>query len=223
MISFIIPTLWKSDCIYKTIDMVKASKFGIELIIIDNNDQGYKSDHNRIKVIKPGSNIYVNPAWNLGIQHASMPYSCLLNDDISLNIELLCRSFHRDIINSNIKENLGMIAYESGKGFDETINDNTDLLTLKELNTMGHGFGQLMIFKTDMYCPIPESLKIFFGDNILFYAFHNVLKLKVYCFDGLKTIGKVSVSSAEYEHKIQEELPYFEQSVKSVYNYYKLK
>lgn len=223
MISFIIPTMWKSDCIYKTIDMVKASQFGVELIIIDNNDQGYKSDHDRIKVIKPGTNIYVNPAWNLGIQRASMPYSCLLNDDININLELLCISFHIDVINSNIKEDLGMIAYESGKDLSDTINDNSDILTLKELNTMGHGFGQLMIFKTGMYYPIPEPLKIYFGDNILFYAFHNVLKLKVYCFEGLKTIGKYSVSSAEHEHKIQEELPYFEQSLKDVYNYYKLK
>ena len=53
MITFVIPTLWKSNRVYDTIDSIKRCKNqDLELIIIDNTNSDYKSDDHRIKVIK---------------------------------------------------------------------------------------------------------------------------------------------------------------------------
>ena len=58
MISYIIPTLWKSDSIFKLIRSFKSIKDpNTELIIIDNDKENakYISDDKRIKVFNTRS------------------------------------------------------------------------------------------------------------------------------------------------------------------------
>lgn len=223
MITYIIPTLWKSDCIYQTIEAVKTSRFGVEIIIIDNANSDYVSEHPSVKVVKVPTNIFVNPAWNLGVEMASNPYACLLNDDITFNIDLFNKSFYDQVINSEAKKDIGIIAFKSGGGFSDQINSNHDSLTLHDIPAMGTGFGQIMLFEKKYYEPIPEGLKIYFGDNVLYFLFENILGKKSMYFKGLQVVGELSATSKSYEDQIQKELPYFEQFVKTLYNKYKSK
>lgn len=223
MISFIIPTLWKSGRIFKTIEAVKTSRYGIELIIIDNANSDFESDHSQIKVLKPGSNIFVNPAWNLGVEHANHEYVCLLNDDIELNIHLFVESFHRQIINSSLKDNLGILAYESGKRFDNEINSDDDILEPILSDKIGTGFGQLMLFEKRLYYPIPDPLKIYFGDNLLHVLFAQILNRDIMYFKGLKVVGELSLTSKDFEEELQKEFKFWKQSVSDLYNKYNFK
>lgn len=216
MISYIIPTMWKSDLIYKTIDQVKASAFGSELIIIENANTEFESDASNIRVIKPGKNIFVNPAWNLGVELANNTYVCLVNDDIAFNLNLFEKNFHQQLINSDLKKDLGIISFKSGGGFYDTINENTDTIELVHSLSSGTGFGQFMLFEKDLYEPIPDSMKIFYGDNYIYFLFHNVLQKNIMHFEGLQFIGEFSKTSKQFEDLIQSEHPYFQQAVKEL-------
>ena len=60
MITFVSPTLWKSERIKDTIESFKLSdRKDIELIIIDNTNSDFKDRDSRITVIKVKKNIFV--------------------------------------------------------------------------------------------------------------------------------------------------------------------
>jgi len=225
MVTFVIPTLWKSDRIYSTIDAVRHSDIeGIELVIIDNANSDFESDSDKIRVIKLDDNIFVNPAWNIGVSIALNEYVCLLNDDIEINISVVVNSFMNAINNiPDFSKDFGILAYESGKDLSSEINTNNELLPLVEQVMKGNGFGQLMLFHKRNYCKIPEHFKVYFGDDLLHYYITHLKKLKAYYVQGLKVSGNLSVSSSEVEHLMQEELKFWKQSVEDLYNnYYKL-
>jgi glycosyltransferase involved in cell wall biosynthesis len=215
MISFIIPTLWKSEYIYDTIGAIQASAFSeIELIIIDNANSDFESSDNRIKVIKQPENIYVNPAWNLGVSVANNKYVCLLNDDVYFNIDLFVKSFNEQVINTEHSKNFGILAYQPGTSFANEINQSEDLLILRDLNIKGTGFGQVMLFEKDLYEPIDNDIRVFYGDDLIYYLFKDILKRNIYYFEGIKIIGKSSVTSSSLENLIQEELELFYKNAK---------
>ena len=221
MVSFIIPTLWKSEYIYKTIDAIQASSIpGIELIIFDNDQTGYTNASPNITVIND-KNYWVNHAWNKGVELAKNEWVCFLNDDVYLNIDLFCREFDRHVIQTEFKKTFGILGFQSGSGFDTEINEDADQLMLANLIHRGTGFGQCMIINKKIYEPIPEEFKIFFGDDYLFYLYRGVLKLDTWYFKGLKFIGNLSTTSNSVEHLIQEELKYWKQKTTELYNKYR--
>ena len=70
--SIIIPTLWKSNRIGKLLfDLIKC-EFVDEIILIDNAGKFFEHFEalDKVKLVQMGENIYVNPAWNLGIKLA---------------------------------------------------------------------------------------------------------------------------------------------------------
>ena len=221
MVSFIIPTLWKSEYIYKTIDAIQASSIpGIELLIFDNNQTGYTNDSPNITIIND-NNYWVNPAWNMGVELAKNEWVCFLNDDVYLNIDLFCKEFNRHIIQTEFKKTFGILAFESGSNFDKEINEDTDQLLLANQTQRGTGFGQFIVINKKTYSPIPEEFKIFFGDDYLFFLYRSILKLDSWYFKNLKFIGDLSTSSRSVEHLIQEEFKFWKQKTDELYNKYK--
>ena len=69
--SIIIPTLWKSNRTDKLLKDLEECEYVDEIIVIDNSSI-YETDRTigKIRMISKGENIYVNPAWNLGIKIA---------------------------------------------------------------------------------------------------------------------------------------------------------
>ena len=221
MITYIIPTLWKSERIFDIIGSVQTSEYGVKLIIIDNDNSSYDSNHSNITVLKPGKNIFVNPAWNLGVHYATTEYVCLLNDDIYFNLDLFNKAFIEQVINTGLSKDLGIISFKSGSNFSDSINANDDHIQLVESDMLGSGFGQLMLFKKNLYEPIPDVFKIYFGDNYLYFLFHNLLKKKVMHYEGLKFIGELSATSKDYEEDyLQKEFKFWKQSTEELYNKY---
>ena len=110
-----------------------------EILIIDN-----KKD-----------NIYVNPSWNLGVKTAKNEWLIIANDDVIIErlTELLT------IIEKTTFDLIGV----------DISNCHTDRdIAVQQVNELYWGYGCFMIMKKSNYKPIPEQLKIWYGDNIIF-------------------------------------------------------
>lgn len=217
MITFIIPTLWKSDRIFKTIESFESCKnMDAELIIIDNAQNGYTNKDSRVTVIKPKSNIFVNPSWTIGVTLAQNKYVCLLNDDISINVDFLVRKFNALIQKDS---NFGMIGLYKDNLLNSEVNTFNDSIELAEINDRGYGFGCMMILKKENYIKIPDCFKIFFGDDYLYFYNKDLMKQKIYWIQGLKTPGEVSVTSKEFEDShMQQEHMFWDQEIQILIN-----
>ena len=89
MISFIVPTMWKSkDTLYNMLDSYKEAKIpNAEFILIDNSHEFYLEPE--ITILIPKENLYVNKSWNIGVEIAKNNIVCLLNDDIEINFQTI--------------------------------------------------------------------------------------------------------------------------------------
>jgi hypothetical protein len=192
MFSIIIPTIWKNNRIIKLLEELNTNKSVGEIIIINNNKEntpniGLNSD--KLKIITPDKNIYVNPSWNLGVKKAKYDNIALCNDDITFNTKIFSYLKPKD---------------DSLIGLDDScyklIEDQKyQLIINKKLN---YGFGCLLIFNKNSYKPIPEFLKIWYGDNYL----HKNTK-NVYSLIGLKIETEMSSSKTipEYYYLVEQD------------------
>jgi glycosyltransferase involved in cell wall biosynthesis len=200
MISFIIPTIWKAEEIYKSIEQFKRLQIkNVELIIVDNTHSDFYDDDPRIIIVKCSNNIFVNPAWNIGVKLAKNKYICLLNDDIYFNYVTVLNNFQK-FIDQNPK--LGLIGFNDKsrtKNNTDTLNNNDDELIL--VDTTGivpFGYGCCIFLKKEDYFDIYEDCKIFYGDTILIVSIIDMRRKRMYYIDNLISCGRISVSSEKY-------------------------
>ena len=169
-----------------------------ELIIIDNKNSEYTNNSDKITIIKPNKNLYVNPSWNLGVSIAKGDYICLLNDDIIFNIKTLKKGLDQLLL---IDSNFGIFASHILEGWNKRLamNKDDDQITIKELDVRVWGFGMLMLMKKENYYMIPPEFKVFFGDDFLHAINTDLLGKKSYWADGMSYSGQFSASSSEEE------------------------
>ena len=84
-LSIIIPTLQKRpEFLYQLVNsLVKDDSVG-EVIVIDNSTKGLDFNNEKVKVIIPQENLFVNRSWNLGVQESKYDYIGIFNDDICI-------------------------------------------------------------------------------------------------------------------------------------------
>ena len=198
MISFIIPTIWKAEEIYKSIEQFKRLQYkNVELIIIDNTHSNFYDNDPRIIVVKCSNNIFVNPAWNIGVKLARNKYICLLNDDIYFNYIPLINSFPQFI---ESYPNLGLIGFNKRTlKIDGELNDDNDKLELFDTTlSLPYAYGCCLFLKKEDYIQLDESYKIFYGDTLLITSIIDIKRKYMYYIDNIKCIGRISVSSDAY-------------------------
>ena len=154
--SVIIPTLWKSPRIKQLLYNLDKSDFINEIILIDNNPKDKPSwynskDFNKLVYLPMSENIYVNPAWNLGVSIAKNENIAISNDDI----EWMPAEIFNDTIVSGDWTSIGMHR------------DNWNAVSSNSLVdlTPGAGWGCLILVKKSKWEPIPDNLKIWLGDR----------------------------------------------------------
>ena len=165
-ISVIIPTLQKNEELLKNlINSLYRDDAVDEIIVIDNAAKGLNMSNDKLRIIVPESNLYVNPSWNLGVKEAKNEIVALLNDDITIP-----ENFCGDVA-AGMSSDMGVV------GFDRTyievteeikrppVKTNISLLPLKYRPL--HWGVAIFCFKTS-YFEIPDELKIFYGDDWLF-------------------------------------------------------
>jgi GT2 family glycosyltransferase len=159
--TIVIPTLWKSNRTEQLLkDLVKAESVD-EIIIIDNTLTDITdTTEGKIRTISFGENIYVNPAWNKGIELAKNDSIALLNDDINFNPNIF------ELITKDILNQYGIIGMGEG---NYRLKEETDSPTIDVwkpgINDWGWGCF-IMLDKVD-WVKIPDNIKIWYGDNFI--------------------------------------------------------
>jgi len=168
--SIIIPTMWFSNKLDCLIEELIKSELVNEIIIIDNN----KSSNNKTTIINEKllilpqeENIFVNPAWNLGVTISKNENIILSNDD-------LCISNINKILLSILNTKFDFIGLDY-----QNINKNDEIIITQTSGGMNKCFVCFMFVKKNKYIQIPENIKIWFGDAILYNSIENKGKLSV--------------------------------------------
>lgn len=157
--SIIIPTMWVPDTFETLLSQLINEPIIKEIIIINNKKDktpNWQSlYHYKVNLINQEKNIYVNPAWNLGVSLASCNNICLLNDDILFNTSIF------EMISPQINTASGLIGLNM-------LGPQSETITLTREESRCWGFGCLMIMHKDNYHIIPNDLRILYGDDYLF-------------------------------------------------------
>jgi hypothetical protein len=145
-----------------------------EVIIINNNPLNTPAhailNHPKVKLVTFGENIFVNPAWNFGVQMANNDIVGLLNDDLIFDLKIFYK------INDFMQPDMGAIGLASGRidlGQIPVTNGEIFIMPYQGSESTW-GFGELMFVHKKYWIDIPRDLKIGFGDNWIFerYCFN---------------------------------------------------
>lgn len=213
MISFIVPTMWKDSKRLGNVieDYKRANIPNAEFILIDNSHGCYLEPE--ITILIPKENLFVNKSWNIGVDIARNNIVCLLNDDIEINFQTIKHNL--ETINNL---NFGIIGFDANKNLGTEFNTNVDVFEFKEAECRYLGFGCMMFIRKENYIKIDEQLKVFFGDDLLYWWNKDKHNRPIYIIDNLKALGELSLTSKNYEHLLQEELPYFDAEIRRLQN-----
>ncbi|WP_322613374.1 glycosyltransferase family 2 protein [Dermacoccus abyssi] len=69
----IIPTMQRSPLLWEQLPHYLASELVAEVVIINNVPAAIDVEHPKLRVLAQERNIYVNPAWNLGVASSTAP------------------------------------------------------------------------------------------------------------------------------------------------------
>lgn len=189
MISVIIPTMWKPPHLMYILPMLQEHPLIGEVLIIDNDTSKTNPDiHKYSKVVHfpQKENIYVNPAWNLGVKLSKYDKLCFLNDDVIFNTD--CLEFLYDKINpENGLMGFSEMSYcsfapdvfntlKEAKLGAEVYLEPTNVYASPETSGMPHVYyGCCMFLHKSRYFVIPDDFKIYYGD--LFVYLLNVFNI----------------------------------------------
>ena len=173
MLSIIIPTLQREVSILnKLLTELVSDDCISEIIVIDNSTKGFEYHSEKVRVIIPQENLFVNPAWNLGVKEAKNEYIGILNDDLLLP-ENMCRQVYEFLVNN---KNIGLVGLSNNlKGLTKPEdfdaypkNSKIKIKPLKNiLKEQDDFWGSAFFGHKSSYYPIPEDIKIWCGDNYL--------------------------------------------------------
>tara|TARA_R100001510_G_C7574786_1_gene149918 strand:+ start:54 stop:656 length:603 start_codon:yes stop_codon:yes gene_type:complete len=155
MFSVIIPTMWRSERIFEMLPLLETNDHVAEIIVIDNDKESRPDlpEFEKLRLLEQEENIYVNPAWNLGVEESKEDAICLLSDDVT--IDLFC---------------LPIMLEKLGEGRCFGIHPESYLFRKEEaVVSVGHyigtGWGCCIFVYKEGWSPIPEELKIWCGDQ----------------------------------------------------------
>jgi hypothetical protein len=161
--SVVIPTMWRSDKLLKMLPVYENSEYVKEIIIIDNDPTKTinLNQYTKVRYYTKGKNIFVNPSWNWGF--ALSNYNLILaNDDVIIhdfnNVMKLISNSDCDIIGIKLHR------AKDNNVYDDEEDKSLRISPIEFFPAMGYGY--FMFVKNYVY--IPDQLKIWYGDKILF-------------------------------------------------------
>ena len=186
----IIPTLWKSDRIGKLISDLNACEYVDEIIVIDNLYDGYQDTKvEKIRFVSFAGNIYVNPAWNKGIELAKTECIALCNDDINFDPNIF------GAITENTLMYSGIVGMGEGNYKDPIDEERGPYIDIWQPGINDWGWGCLILLKKSHWQPIPNDIKIWYGDNFI----KDVNSVSKGCLRNFRVETEMSTTSDEKE------------------------
>jgi hypothetical protein len=160
--SIVIPTLWKSDRTKKLLSDLSECEYVDEIIVIDNSYNGHQDTKvEKVRFVSFGGNIYVNPAWNKGIELARNNHIALLNDDINFNPNIF------GLINTEVFSEFGIIGMGEGNYKNPIDEQRGPYIDKWQPGVNDWGWGCMIMFHKSDWMNIPENIKIWYGDNFI--------------------------------------------------------
>jgi glycosyltransferase involved in cell wall biosynthesis len=169
-VSVIIPTMFR--CVNITNNLLESlydDPAVSEVIIIDNTEDQSNIDkvtiNEKLQIHSQGKNIYVNPAWNLGVTIAKEDVIAILNDDITIPNNLFSA-----LSKADFKE-LGIVGacHPTIQQVESPIRFNIEHAELLAVSDRMWGYGIFMAMHKDTYINIPEDMLVWCGDDYLFH------------------------------------------------------
>lgn len=201
MIDIIIPTMWMSTELDKSLISYTLNPLVNKVIIIDNNVKNRPLNdilnHPKIELVSYGRNIYVNPAWNEGAKRATSDIIAIINDDIIVH-----DSVFELVINFNLQLNdligVNLRGYQDNYKIDEYINTKEEIVKInfdrrQPIGGQAWAFGICMFMRRESYHTIPSLYQIWYGDDYL--AQHST---NVYALNSNKIKGKISETLSKF-------------------------
>lgn len=163
MISVVMPTMWVPKAALDTIKLISKNEHVGEIIIIDNAPELNMSVEgiDKITYIRESSNTFVNPAWNKGVRLAKYDKIFLASDDVITDWSIL------DILYPYITEEIGIIG-PSDVCWDPRKTTENGVVEFEEIGYRPPCYGCAMFFHKNSYTPIPEEIKVHYGDDWIF-------------------------------------------------------
>lgn len=159
--SVVIPTMWYSDKIHRNLPNLNDCDEVGEIILIDNNTSlkpHYIHDLEKVKYLPQERNIFVNPAWNLGVKESIYKNICISNDDILFNTDIM----------SWIKQHIdkGVFGMWTGNYYGERVDEPYEI---HPIEGRPWGWGCLIFIQKENWVNIDERMKIACGDDWLIH------------------------------------------------------
>jgi glycosyltransferase involved in cell wall biosynthesis len=165
--SIIVPTMWRVPVQFVAFVDALCQHARVGEVIIINNDNTQTPDNlptsSKIKMLDYGRNIYVNPAWNVGVAESQFDKLCIVNDDVVFSLEILER------LDSLLTPEAGVFGLCPGVAdfAQPPVTTGTiDIVPWTGQHT--YGFGCLMFVHKKSWQSIPPGLDIYYGDNYIF-------------------------------------------------------
>lgn len=192
MFSIIIPTIWSIP--HYTLELVKNlvnCELVDDIIIIDNMHEKYISKkaytHEKVNHVVMDSNIFVNPAWNLGVSLSKNEHIIICNDDVIIE--------PTKVLKLLLKESNKWDA--AGLGPDSYKHNTGGNINLTNVTERTFGWGCFMAIKKSKWVNIPEDIKIFYGDDFIIKTNEKVKNINV----PFKVKTKMSSSSSDFSRE----------------------
>lgn len=158
-VTIVVPTMWRSQLTPALIEAWKEVP-NAEILVIDNAPEHRPRPFSGLQILPQAENIGVNRAWNLGVQKAQGEFVVLCNDDILFEAQRWWLIMKRAI--SRLEHAIiGMHPLGLNRTEEQLGEDAGDC---KSGDCIGLGWGSLLAFRRADYPPVPESMRIWFGD-----------------------------------------------------------
>lgn len=194
MFDIIIPTIWAPsiESIDLLIESLNSCKYISKIILINNNPKKFSKRYSVLDKVEEHhfDNIYVNQAWNYGVDISSSEYISIINDDIIFDTKIF--EYLIEKLNEDDVKIVGLCKSTY------SLEKNEDFF-IEKITLRNRGWGCFISLKRTNYFHIPPDLLIHFGDDFLIKKLEGyVWKLK-----GLKITSQIS-TSVDFDSKFLE-------------------
>ncbi len=159
----IIPTLQRAPELWPLVDQCARHPLVHEVLVINNSDSPLFWECAKVRVLQQEANIFVNPAWNLGVREAVGRFVAIVNDDVLFDDEVFdeaARVLQRGLFGMVVPDRS---CFQAGR-WDKPISHR---LATGRLNLV---WGTFMALRRTDYRPVPDSLLIWGGDDYLYWS-----------------------------------------------------